>query len=297
MRIDHFFTIGKRHEDVGTPCEDYAMSGELYTKNHKFAVISDGCSGAKSKTDIGSRLWCLAFERVLNTLPQNKILIDFDFCDLLLNEYQEKRICTNIYDEYASVVGLLATEDYAQIFIMGDGGYGLQLNNGNYLLTEVQWEDNKPFYPIYKTYDHYNYELVSSNFKGSKNTPVKIIEREFAQSNKALNNLSFSPFNNTNYNLIREDISYHSFESFEDGYCKTFNIKENNISGISIFSDGLWSVNNKLLSQTIKDVYISPNDNVKNFVKEEMLRTISVWKKKEIMPIDDFSIAHAVWNK
>lgn len=297
MKIDHFFTIGKRHEEAGTPCEDYVMSGDVYTGKHKFAVISDGCSGAKSKTDIGSRLWCLAFERTINNLNANKVFIDFDFSDLLIEEYQSKRICTNINDEYASIVGVIATEDNAQIFIMGDGGYGIQYENGNYLLIEILWEDNKPFYPIYRTYDDYSYELLSSNFRGARNKPVKIIRREFSPTTtmKSLNNLNFNPFNKKNYSLIKENISNHSFEEFEYGYTQIFNIKKEKIESISIFSDGLWSIDNKTLNQTVNDVYINNYDN-KNFVKEEMLKNISLWQKKGIMPTDDFSIANISWK-
>lgn len=139
MKVDHFFMIGKKHEEKGSPCEDYATSGNIST-SHKYIILSDGCSGAKSRTDIGARLWTLALERSLLNMPSNSIYFSIDFIDDLLKEYTSKRVTNNIGDEYASLIALIASENHAQIWIMGDGGYALHLRNGNVILVEYKWE-------------------------------------------------------------------------------------------------------------------------------------------------------------
>jgi hypothetical protein len=50
---DNYFRIGRAHEMIGLPCQDYAISGIENGVN--FIAVSDGCS-ASADTDIGARL-------------------------------------------------------------------------------------------------------------------------------------------------------------------------------------------------------------------------------------------------
>lgn len=286
MKVDHFFMIGKRHELNGTPCEDFATSGDI-SNSYKYIILSDGCSGAKSRTDIGARLWTLAVERVLLSMSNGSIYFGIDFIDELLKEYLSKRITNNIGDEYASLIALIATERHAQIWLMGDGGYALHLKNGNIILVEYIWEKNKPFYPIYKTLKYEAYNSLVENFKGFKNRPVKRVEREFTKNNGA-----FSVFNNLN--MVREKIDYLPFEDFENGYSLLVDKEKEEVSGISLFTDGLWSIKNKSLNQTLNDVIIKDNDR-EDFLKKALVEVSSMWNKKGIMPLDDFSMGHLIW--
>lgn len=286
MKVDHFFMIGKRHEVNGTPCEDYATSGSI-ANSHKYIILSDGCSGAKSRTDIGSRLWTLAVERVLLNMPPCSIYFGIDFIDELLKEYLSKRITHSIGDEYASLIALIATEKHAQIWLMGDGGYALHLKNGNIILVEYVWEKNKPFYPIYKTLKYDAYNNLVDNFKGLKNRPIKRVEREFSK-----NTGTFSVFNNLN--MIRENIEYLPFESFENGYSLLVDKEKEDVVAISLFTDGLWTVKNKSLNQTLNDVIIKADDR-EDFLKKALVEISSIWNKKGVMPLDDFSMGHLIW--
>lgn len=286
MKVDHFFMIGKKHEEKGSPCEDYATSGNIST-SHKYIILSDGCSGAKSRTDVGARLWTLALERSLLNMPSNSIYFSIDFIDDLLKEYTSKRVTNNIGDEYASLIALIASENHAQIWIMGDGGYALHLRNGNVILVEYKWEKNKPFYPIYKTLKYEAYNNLIENFKGFKNRPVKKIEREFSRTSG-----TFSVFNNLN--MVRENIDYLSFEDFENGHSLLIDKEKEGVVAISLFTDGLWSVKNKSLNQTLNDVIIK-NVEAEDFLKKSLVEVSSSWNKKGVMPLDDFSMGHLIW--
>lgn len=286
MKVDHFFMIGKKHGEKGTPCEDYATSGNI-SNSHKYIILSDGCSGARSRTDIGARLWSLALERALLNMPSNSIYFSIDFIDDLLKEYTSKRVTHNIGDEYASLVALIASENHAQIWLMGDGGYALHLKNGNIILVEYTWDKNKPFYPIYKTLKYEAYNNLVENFKGFKNRPVKRVEREFTRSSG-----TFSVFNNLN--MIKENVDYLSFEDFENGHSLLIDKEKDNVAAISLFTDGLWSVKNKSLNQTLNDVIIKDVEG-EDFLKRSLVEISSQWNKKGVMPLDDFSMGHLIW--
>ncbi|MDI6976608.1 protein phosphatase 2C domain-containing protein [Serratia sp. Se-RSBMAAmG] len=286
MNVDHFFMTGRKHEITGYPCEDYATSGDLH-KNYKYAILSDGCSGARSRTDIGARLWCLALERVLLKMPSNSVYFGADFADELIAEYVRVRATPFVNDEYASLVALLATNKHAQIWMMGDGGYALHKNNGDILLVEYIWERNKPFYPFYKTLQPTDYEILTDGFKGYKNRPVKRVEREYSFSGGA-----FGAF--TNLNVKNEKMDYLPLEEFENGMSILIDKEKDDVKAISIFTDGLWSVRNKSLNQTLKDVIISPSEE-KDFLKREMVKVAQQWAKKDVSPHDDFSMGHLIW--
>lgn len=285
MKIDHFFTIGKKHEVKGYPCEDYATSGDI-SLNHKYVILSDGCSGAKSRTDIGARLWCLALERVLHSMPKDRIYFGIDFIDDLIDEYLSKRVTLNTNDEYASLVALLATSKHAQIWMMGDGGYALYKNNGNIVLVEYIWDKNRPFYPLYKTLPYEKYNYLAENFRSAKNRPVKRIEREYSKSG------NFTVFNSLT--MISEKIEYLPLEEFERGHSILIDKEKDDINAISIFTDGLWSVRNKSLNQTLNDVIIKPSED-DDFLKTAMVQITNHWARKGVMPNDDFSMGHLIW--
>ena len=220
-------------------------------------------------------------------MPSNSIYFSIDFIDDLLKEYTSKRVTNNIGDEYASLIALIASENHAQIWIMGDGGYALHLRNGNVILVEYKWEKNKPFYPIYKTLKYEAYNNLIENFKGFKNRPVKKIEREFSRTSG-----TFSVFNNLN--MVRENIDYLSFEDFENGHSLLIDKEKEGVVAISLFTDGLWSVKNKSLNQTLNDVIIK-NVEAEDFLKKSLVEVSSSWNKKGVMPLDDFSMGHLIW--
>jgi len=286
MNVDHFFMTGRKHEITGYPCEDYATSNDLHN-HYKYIILSDGCSGARSRTDIGARLWCLALERVLLKMPSDSVYFSSDFADELIAEYIRVRATPYTNDEFASLVSLLANNKYAQIWMMGDGGYALHKNNGDIILVEYIWERNKPFYPVYKTLPPLDYETLIDNFKGYKNRPVKRVEREYSLGGGA-----FGAF--TNLIIKNEKMEYLPLEEFENGMSVLIDKERDNVKAISVFTDGLWSVRNKSLNQTLKDVIIKPSEE-KDFLKKEMVKVAQQWAKKDVFPHDDFSMGHLIW--
>ena len=59
LTADHYFTIGTTHARAGEPCEDYALSGTL-KDGRVYGIVTDGCSGANARTDLGARVLALA---------------------------------------------------------------------------------------------------------------------------------------------------------------------------------------------------------------------------------------------
>ena len=64
LTADHYFTIGTSHARAGEPCQDYALSGTLKDAR-VYGIVTDGCSGANARTDLGARVLALAMEAEL----------------------------------------------------------------------------------------------------------------------------------------------------------------------------------------------------------------------------------------
>jgi hypothetical protein len=64
LTADHYFTIGTTHARAGEPCQDYALSGALKDAR-VYGIVTDGCSGANARTDLGARVLALALESEL----------------------------------------------------------------------------------------------------------------------------------------------------------------------------------------------------------------------------------------
>lgn len=151
---DEYFQIGQAHLGGGKPCQDYALS-EVY-KGTALAIVSDGCSSGW-KTDIGSRLVCLnAISAVKKLLAGNKELNSEQGVregiitrNIILSEAQ------NILE--LDIMDMLATSIFAGVsveggivVVEGDGVVAIKYRNGDIVAHNFEWNQNMPYYPIYK---------------------------------------------------------------------------------------------------------------------------------------------------
>ena len=278
MKIESFFTIGKRHSEEGLPCEDYALSEKIQDKF--FGAVSDGCSGANAKTDIGARLWSLSALNVIeeNIFNGNELLPD-NFTSLLIEDFKENRITRNNQDEIASLIVLIADNKNAKIWLMGDGGYALKHNNGDVTLYYYKWVDNAPLYPAY---------LLEPNF--FKNLGKRNNMKDVAFT---LTKTRFS-FNTNNKLIIKEHTcDTHGWDKMKNGLVINIDKENQDISEIAIITDGLWSFNN-ITPFMVIDFCLDIEKN--EILRKHIVDVISYFNEHGATNKDDFSIVKFDWN-
>lgn len=282
MHVDHFFTIGQQHVRNGTPCEDYALSGRL-EDGTVYAALSDGCSGANARTDLGARGWCLAFERRVR--EHGAGAFEHDFLPDLLASYQARRWTDSLRDDLASLIALVATPERAELWLMGDGGYALHHTNGDLSLVGFTWINNTPFYPTYLLHDRL-YTDFAAAFQGGVVEPVT--ERRQRWS-----------FTDGSVTLVQDDTLTHPFEAFDGGHRVTLDPRNDGVLGVSLFTDGLWSIGAApsgglpVLDAVREALAFKTLEGT--FVKRRMGRALQRWARDGHWPQDDLGTATVRW--
>lgn len=283
MSVDHFFTIGQPHVRNGTPCEDYALSGRL-ADGSVYAALSDGCSGANARTDLGARGWCLAFERQVRT--HGIEVFRPGFVPDLLADYQARRWTENTLDDLASLLAMVATPTRAELWLMGDGGYALQHRNGDLTLVGLSWRDNTPFYPAYLLLNDV-YTAFARATQGGVSEPVTERRQRWSNQNGA-------PV------LVQEDVRRHPFEAFDAGFRVSLDPVSEDLLGVSLFTDGLWAIGvpgGALLPGGIAAYEALAFKNFEGtFVKRRMGRALQRWASAGQLPLDDLGTATVRWD-
>jgi hypothetical protein len=153
FEVDSYFAIGKRHSEQCMPCQDYSLA--VASSDYAYAIVSDGCSTG-NKTDVGSRLTTLVVSKIIHEITgkvnwQQIMDWHFDFLHTHLKIPQHILNLTEM-DMLATCVSAIATVDnelYMQI--LGDGVIGVVYRDGTMRLDRIEWSDNIPFYPIYRS--------------------------------------------------------------------------------------------------------------------------------------------------
>lgn len=275
--IDNFFHMGEKHSRSGEPCEDYSISG-IINENISYGIISDGCSGALSRTDIGARAWCIAAEKVIKTLNRNDSLLPADFYLKVRDVFLKNRLTDKHQDEYASLVLFYENNDIINLWMMGDGGYAIKNINDEITLYFYEWENNKPFYPAYLLDNNDIFKLFSK--RDSENNLITETKIRYVIKNDRLNILE------------RQKTNIH-FSEFSNGYLKIINRKEQNIKTIAVMTDGFWTLENTNPLLTIANI-VNLKDNIfegnKTF-KRKMVKTLDNWIDTQTIPFDDIGVA------
>ena len=289
MYTDDIFRIGLKHIKSGFPCEDYSLSGYSDKNKNYYMAVSDGCSGSDGMTDVGARLWCLSFLNVVKNSKNDQLFFDEDFVLRVMREFNKISMLPSRSDETASINFFIGNESNAQILIFGDGGYSIERNDGTIEINEFSWYKNKPYYPIFKLESEIRGNDIFLDHFREKDIPLMKKETKyFVKEKKA--------FSKGVYTLIDKEIKGYYFEDIEFGYSKLLDKDRDNIKSISIFSDGLWTIQKYTLNQIISD-FIQTVDVVKEygFLKKRVVPIFEIWQKTAHYPLDDFSISQFIW--
>lgn len=152
MNADSYYEIGHSHEY----CQDYAIA-ETY-KNSAYAIVSDGCSGSRSKiTDIGARLYCLAARDALRFILDNfqhfeaksfKLLLE----SLVIKKLKEMKEYLKLSEDDFDGTLLIAVygiDTVPTLIAWGDGSFIVTYKDGLKKIINISYEPNMPCYLSY----------------------------------------------------------------------------------------------------------------------------------------------------
>ncbi len=264
ITADSWFSIGKPHVVAGSPCEDYALSGEISgISTVLFAIVSDGCSGAYANTDIGARTWAHAAKRRLGDLISGSDLVE---------EVRTRNITDDISDLAATLLVLQANTQKTTVQMWGDGCVFAQTKDGKEFLWECEWNDEMPFYLQY---------LLNPSWM-----------RSFRQAHKAKE----FPFVVKKTTIKNEEIFKQeellSIESAIKGW--TLELPSENLSKIAIFSDGISKIDGFTTWEAAKEATNFKNT-TGSFLKRRMIRFQQNCEKEGRTLKDDLSVASLVF--
>lgn len=154
------------------PCEDYATSVAL--PDRAFAIVSDGCSSA-GRTDLGSRCWTLAAEKVLGEFGTDA-LADIDtLIDTLLAEAGSHLKHLELDDGLATLGLLACDKSVATAVLFGDGVVAQRTRDDLLRVWDVSYSQNAP---RYLQYERFPWMLESWSKQFFSNT-VRVIMSEY----------------------------------------------------------------------------------------------------------------------
>lgn len=265
MHFDSHYIIGKSH----LTCQDYA----LHNHKRKFFGISDGCSSSLN-TDFGSRILLKNAENKVGLLQENidKLFLIEDPL-FIIDNLNMPDTCLDAtlnigYDyKFNDIFGM-------NVELYGDGFIVILKNNGNFIIHEIDYEKNTPFYLSYL-----NDETRQQEFN-KINQAKKLKTIEYTKDLQL---------------VFEEQIDLPILSPFT-----CFEAYDGNTVSISLFSDGLKTLipidpcGSKLeLSQVVSELINFPLING-DFVKRRVLRFLKNHKEHNFY--DDFSQATCIFK-
>lgn len=277
MNVDHYFTIGKPHLTDGSPCEDYALSGEL-RPGLVFGAISDGCGGAFAETDVGARALAYAFKATLAGVAyRDADWLNEAFYDPLLAQFRSNQFTGRMDDYQATLVGLVATPDRAQALILGDGAVAVQYTDGRQVLFEAEWPGNAPLYLVYHQEPHlldrHREYLAMQGEQFRLNRTERVIKEGMPE--------------------ITVSRQSYAFDRAARGLVLDFAPATEGIAALAVFSDGIAKVGDHSAVAAMQE-FLAFKNYRGGFVKRRMARTLERWAKLGQIPRDDLATA-CVW--
>lgn len=256
-------------------CEDYATCGcvpdTLYGHIH-YAIVSDGCSGAKN-SDIGARILPMAAINTIMAFGRTENLtyedVQKSFRVWLIDEIKKFHRTLNIPKNMleATLLIAIALQDKKWIFGWGDGVVVLKHKNGSLECTQIAFTPN---YPAYLSYFLYNPEELRDISIVARETTFRI--PNFGNTTKTLP-----------VNLGRLDDYQYSAD-----------ISNHDLSHIILMSDGIESFSQDGNTLDIRELipkYTDYKNSNTAFVQRRIQRMAIENKKAGITHYDDLSIA------
>jgi len=265
LAADHYFTIGSSHARAGEPCQDYALSGTL-KDGRVYGIVTDGCSGAKARTDLGARVLALAMEAELQHTQTLEDCFTQASIQRIRTHLQAMPLGGKPQDYLASIVAFCATSTSAKLFMAGDGAYATRQTNGTVQITEAFWPDNAPYYLGYCLQPTVAAQFTASAAKGALSVQ--------------LSTHTTNDDTNTTRDIPAQD--------FLQGW--TTEIDLTNTTALAICSDGISQIS-KLASLEATTACLAFKNYEGSFVKRRAMKALAQWEKNGPIPQDDFSIA------
>ena len=263
LHVDHYFCIGSSHARAGEPCQDYALSGTL-VDGRRYGIVTDGCSGANARTDLGARVLALAMESELQSTASLDECFTPAFTDRIRIRLQIMPLGGSVQDYLASMVAFCANNTSAKIFMVGDGAYATRHTDGKVHITEASWPDNAPYYLGYCLQPAVAAQFAAAAVKGGLSVRLG----------------SHSSDSSTWQNI--------AIQEFLHGW--TVELSLNGLSALVICSDGIGQIST-LNALEAASACLAFKNYQGSFVKRRALKALAQWTKDGLVPQDDFAIA------
>lgn len=279
MNVNHFFSIGSAHLALGTPCEDYALSGEL-PDGTVYGAVADGCSGAHANTDVGARALAWAFKQALaQRQTASGQWFGEGFQPLLQGAFNAHQYTGERSDYLTTLVGFAATPDYASVYAHGDGAIALRYADGRQQLIELSWQGNMPFYLAYQEHP----DLMASFLAAHARSLVRPLRQRTTTFTSVASEVTL---------LDCTDV-YFGIPEVLGGHVLHFEPRREGILALAVLTDGVEQVS-ALTPVAVANEFLAFKNFQGDFVKRRLLRALKTFNQVQMAPRDDVGIA-AVW--
>ena len=285
LTVDHYFTIGSSHARAGEPCQDYALSGTL-KDGRVYGIVTDGCSGANARTDLGARVLALALESELQNTSSLEDCFTPASIHRIRTHLQSMPLGGRPQDYLASIVAFCATSTTAKLFMAGDGAYATRQTNGTVQATEASWPDNAPYYLGYCLQP-----VVAARFLNQATThrPPQSVRPEPVEGPAGFDKLGPNGVTlSTHTTGIGSRTQIIPAQAFLQGWTKEIDLT--NITALAIYTDGISQIS-KLESLDAATACLAFKNYEGSFVKRRAMKALAQWEKNGHIPQDDLSIS------
>lgn len=285
LHVDHYFCIGSAHARAGEPCEDYALSGTL-NDGRIYGIVTDGCSGANARTDLGARMLALAMEAELQNTKSLKDCFTPALVERICKRLKTMPLGGTPQDYLASIVAFCATATTARLFMAGDGAYATRHPDGTVQITEASWPDNAPYYLGYCLQP-----AVAAMFAGrsEQHDTSSSVRPERVEASQPLDQRRASGVTLTTHTTgLQASTRTLPTQDFLQGW--TTEIDLTNLSALAICSDGMGQIST-LNALDAATACLAFKNYQGSFVKRRAMKALAQWEKNGHIPQDDFSVA------
>ena len=266
LASDHYFTIGSSHARAGEPCQDYALSGAL-KDTRVYGIVTDGCSGANARTDLGARVLALALEAELQHTTSLDDCFTPVFVQRIRDRLQSMPLGGTPQDYLASIVAFCANAATAKVFMAGDGAFAVRNIDGTVQTTEASWPDNAPCYLGYCLQP-----LVVSQFSAAASAVNCAISVQLC----------------THTTNADTSICDTPAQDFLQGWTTQINLDK--ITALAVFSDGISQIS-RMNVPNVATAFLAFKNFEGSFVKRRAMKALAQWERIGHIPQDDISIA------
>ena len=287
LKVDHYFTIGTSHARSGEPCQDYALSGTLKDARI-YAIVTDGCSGASARTDLGARVLALAMEAELQRTTSLNDCFTPASIHRIRTHLQSMPLGGTPQDYLASIVAFCSTSTTAKIFMAGDGAYATHHANGTVHITEASWPDNAPYYLGYCLQPAVAARFANQT-EAKQRPPPTSVRPEMVEGPAGFDQLSPNGVTLTTHTTgIEATTQVIPTHDFLQGW--TTEIDLTDITALAICTDGIGQIS-ALDTLEAATACLAFKNYEGSFVKRRTMKALAQWEKNGHIPQDDFSIA------